>query len=47
MERLPDGDQTANNGGWKWGASTGCDPQPYFSAFNPRPQGKRFDPDGV
>jgi len=46
MERLLDGDIAANNGGWQWAASTGCDPQPYFRVFNPVLQGKRFDPDG-
>ncbi len=47
MEKLLDGDLAANNGGWQWAASTGCDPQPYFRVFNPYLQSKRFDPQGV
>ena len=46
MERLLDGDLAANNGGWQWAASTGCDPQPYFRVFNPVLQGRKVDPDG-
>ncbi len=46
MQRLIDGDYAANNGGWQWSASTGCDGQPYFRIFNPITQGERFDPDG-
>ena len=46
MDRLLDGDLAANNGGWQWAASTGCDPQPYFRIFNPERQSRRFDPDG-
>ena len=47
MEQLLDGDLAANNGGWQWAASTGCDPQPYFRIFNPWLQSKRFDKDGI
>jgi len=47
MSKLVDGDYAANNGGWQWCASTGCDGQPYFRIFNPTTQGERFDPDGV
>ncbi|HEX4925334.1 MAG TPA: deoxyribodipyrimidine photo-lyase [Bdellovibrionales bacterium] len=47
MNRLLDGDLAANNGGWQWSASTGCDSQPYFRIFNPALQSKRFDPDGT
>lgn len=47
MKELLDGDLAANNGGWQWAASTGCDPQPYFRIFNPWLQGAKFDPDGV
>ncbi|NRA64605.1 MAG: deoxyribodipyrimidine photo-lyase [Pseudobacteriovorax sp.] len=47
MEKLLDGDLAANNGGWQWAASTGCDPQPYFRIFNPWLQSKKFDPEGV
>lgn len=46
MELLLDGDLAANNGGWQWAASTGCDPQPYFRIFNPWLQSQKFDPDG-
>ena len=46
MRRLVDGDFPANNGGWQWSASTGCDAQPYFRIFNPVSQGKKFDPGG-
>ena len=34
-EKLNDYDLAANNGGWQWAASTGCDAQPYFRIFNP------------
>jgi len=44
--QLNDFDLAANNGGWQWAASTGCDPQPYFRIFNPLTQSARFDPDG-
>ena len=46
MEQLIDGDLAANNGGWQWAASTGCDAQPYFRIFNPIRQSERFDPNG-
>lgn len=46
MSRLIDGDYAANNGGWQWCASTGCDGQPYFRIFNPVSQGEKFDPKG-
>ncbi|WP_070969183.1 deoxyribodipyrimidine photo-lyase [Vibrio sonorensis] len=46
MSKLVDGDFAANNGGWQWCASTGCDGQPYFRIFNPTTQGERFDPTG-
>jgi deoxyribodipyrimidine photo-lyase len=45
-ERLNDYDLAANNGGWQWAASTGCDAQPYFRIFNPVTQSQRFDPRG-
>jgi deoxyribodipyrimidine photo-lyase len=45
-ERLTDFDLAANNGGWQWAASTGCDAQPYFRIFNPVTQSRKFDPDG-
>lgn len=43
-EKLLDYDLAANNGGWQWAASTGCDAVPYFRIFNPQEQTKRFDP---
>jgi deoxyribodipyrimidine photo-lyase len=43
---LNDFDLAANNGGWQWAASTGCDAQPYFRIFNPVSQSEKFDPDG-
>lgn len=45
-EHLNDFDLAANNGGWQWAASTGCDAQPYFRIFNPVSQSERFDADG-
>ena len=45
-ERLIDFDLAANNGGWQWAASTGCDAQPYFRIFNPVAQSEKFDPQG-
>ncbi|HEY0029685.1 MAG TPA: deoxyribodipyrimidine photo-lyase [Bacteroidia bacterium] len=43
-EKLMDYDLSANNGGWQWAASSGCDAAPYFRIFNPYEQTKRFDP---
>lgn len=45
-EHLNDFDLAANNGGWQWAASTGCDAQPWFRIFNPVTQSERFDPRG-
>ncbi len=45
-QQLIDYDLAANNGGWQWAASTGCDAQPYFRIFNPITQSQRFDPEG-
>jgi len=45
-DRLLDYDLAANNGGWQWAASTGCDAQPWFRIFNPVTQSRRFDPRG-
>jgi deoxyribodipyrimidine photo-lyase len=45
-EKLNDFDLAANNGGWQWAASTGCDAQPYFRIFNPVSQSEKFDPEG-
>lgn len=44
--QLNDFDLAANNGGWQWAASTGCDAQPYFRIFNPVTQSERFDAGG-
>lgn len=43
---LNDFDLAANNGGWQWIASTGCDAQPWFRIFNPVAQSEKFDPQG-
>ncbi len=45
-EKLIDFDLSANNGGWQWAASTGCDSQPWFRIFNPITQSERFDSQG-
>ncbi len=45
-DHLIDFDLAANNGGWQWAASTGCDAQPYFRIFNPVTQSEKFDPEG-
>ena len=45
-EMLIDFDLSANNGGWQWAASTGCDAQPWFRIFNPITQSEKFDPQG-
>jgi len=45
-EKLLDYDLAANNGGWQWAASTGCDAQPYFRIFNPVSQSEKFDAQG-
>lgn len=46
-DRLNDFDLAANNGGWQWAASTGCDAQPYFRIFNPVSQSQKFDAEGA
>ncbi len=46
VEHLIDFDLAANNGGWQWAASTGCDAQPWFRIFNPVTQSEKFDADG-
>jgi deoxyribodipyrimidine photo-lyase len=46
MQTLIDGEFCANNGGWQWSASTGCDSAPYFRVFNPTLQSKKFDTNG-
>jgi deoxyribodipyrimidine photo-lyase len=44
--QLNDFDLSANNGGWQWASSSGCDAQPYFRIFNPVTQSERFDAEG-
>jgi deoxyribodipyrimidine photo-lyase len=46
-EKLLDFDLAANNGGWQWAASTGCDAQPWFRIFNPVTQSEKFDAEGA
>ena len=41
--KLIDFDLSANNGGWQWASSSGCDAQPYFRIFNPISQSEKFD----
>jgi deoxyribodipyrimidine photo-lyase len=45
-EHLNDYDLAANNGGWQWASSSGCDAQPWFRIFNPVSQSQRFDAQG-
>jgi deoxyribodipyrimidine photo-lyase len=45
-QKLLDFDLSANNGGWQWAASTGCDAQPWFRIFNPVTQSEKFDSEG-
>ena len=45
-EKLNDFDLSANNGGWQWVSSSGCDAQPYFRIFNPISQSEKFDSQG-
>lgn len=42
MQKLIDGDLSANNGGWQWSASSGMDPKP-LRIFNPASQSQKFD----
>ncbi|AUS99783.1 deoxyribodipyrimidine photolyase [Nostoc sp. CENA543] len=44
MQKLIDGDLSANNGGWQWSASSGMDPKP-VRIFNPASQAQKFDAD--
>ncbi|MFG6414639.1 cryptochrome/photolyase family protein [Roseateles sp. DC23W] len=44
--QLLDFDLAANNGGWQWASSSGCDAQPYFRIFNPTAQSDKFDGQG-
>jgi deoxyribodipyrimidine photo-lyase len=45
-QQLLDFDLSANNGGWQWAASTGCDAAQPFRIFNPVLQSQKFDPQG-
>ncbi|CEJ45874.1 DNA photolyase, FAD-binding [Umezakia ovalisporum] len=45
MQKLIDGDLSANNGGWQWSASSGMDPKP-LRIFNPASQAQKFDAEG-
>jgi deoxyribodipyrimidine photo-lyase len=45
MQKLYDGDKSANNGGWQWSASSGIDPKP-LRIFNPSTQAQKYDPEG-
>jgi len=45
-QHLNDFDLAANNGGWQWISSSGCDAQPYFRIFNPVSQSEKFDSEG-
>jgi deoxyribodipyrimidine photo-lyase len=42
-QKLLDFDMAANNGGWQWASSSGCDAAPYFRVFNPTLQTEKFD----
>ena len=44
LQKLYDGDLSANNGGWQWSASSGMDPKP-LRIFNPASQAKKYDPE--
>lgn len=44
-QKLLDFDLAANNGGWQWASSSGCDAAPYFRVFNPTLQAEKFDKD--
>lgn len=46
MQRLVDGENASNNGGWQWSAGVGADAAPYFRIQNPWTQTKRYDPEG-
>lgn len=46
MRTLIDAEHSANNGGWQWSASTGCDSAPYFRVFSPTRQSEKFDKTG-
>jgi deoxyribodipyrimidine photo-lyase len=45
MQKLVDGENASNNGGWQWSAGTGADAAPYFRIQNPWSQTKSYDPE--
>lgn len=45
-QHLLDFDLSANNGGWQWASSTGCDAAQPFRIFNPILQSEKFDAEG-
>ncbi|MBM3387408.1 MAG: deoxyribodipyrimidine photo-lyase, partial [Betaproteobacteria bacterium] len=45
-QQLNDFDLAANNGGWQWASSSGCDASPYFRIFNPVRQSEQCDAEG-
>lgn len=45
-QQLLDFDLSANNGGWQWASSTGCDAAQPFRIFNPVLQSEKFDAEG-
>lgn len=45
-QKLLDFDLSANNGGWQWASSTGCDAAQPFRIFNPILQSEKFDAEG-
>ncbi len=44
MQKLIDGDLSANNGGWQWSVSSGMDAKP-LRIFNPASQAQKYDPE--
>ncbi len=46
-KKLLDFDLAANNGGWQWASSSGCDAAPYFRIFNPTSQLDKFDKERI
>jgi deoxyribodipyrimidine photo-lyase len=42
VQQLNDYDLAANNGGWQWAVSSGCDAQQYFRIFNPITQSEKI-----
>jgi deoxyribodipyrimidine photo-lyase len=46
-DTLVDADAASNPFNWQWVAGSGADAAPFFRIFNPRTQGRKFDPDGA